>query len=459
MNIHLKSILLALVFSLLFFTKDVGLNLLLLALLICFLLVTNNQKNKIPWLYISVFSLCGLVVFIHPSTLNVIAYVVSLFILIGKIASQKSATYIAGLVGLISLTSASIGNLIHSKKTIARKKNTKLILYGKGIAIAMGLVLLFTTLYRTANPIFNDLLTNIDLSFISFSWLLFTTLGYFIFLHLLRPYHSHILIEKDLELGDDLPRPETTFPAELIKKLGNEVTIASIVLAALNLLLLIFLATDIIYLSTPNVTNESQYSQSVHQGVYALLLSIICAIAVILYYYRGNLNFFIKNKSLKSLSFLWIVLNLILTTTTFYKNYSYVSELGFTYKRIGVFIYLLLIIGGLLTVGIKISKQKNFLFLIRSNTTIAFSILFISSAIPWDVLITKYNLAQIKNPDLSYLMSLDTSNSVYLLEYANKNTNKLTPAENEQILSRKNRYIKSLQARAWQEYTINNFLK
>lgn len=459
MNIHLKSILLALVFSLLFFTKDVGLNLLLLALLICFLLVTNNQKNKIPWLYISVFSLCGLVVFIHPSTLNVIAYVVSLFILIGKIASQKSATYIAGLVGLISLTSASIGNLIHSKKTIARKKNTKLILYGKGIAIAMGLVLLFTTLYRTANPIFNDLLTNIDLSFISFSWLLFTTLGYFIFLHLLRPYHSHILIEKDLELGDDLPRPETTFSAELIKKLGNEVTIASIVLAALNLLLLIFLATDIIYLSTPNVTNESQYSQSVHQGVYALLLSIICAIAVILYYYRGNLNFFIKNKSLKSLSFLWIVLNLILTTTTFYKNYSYVSELGFTYKRIGVFIYLLLIIGGLLTVGIKISKQKNFLFLIRSNTTIAFSILFISSAIPWDVLITKYNLAQIKNPDLSYLMSLDTSNSVYLLEYANKNTNKLTPAENEQILSRKNRYTKSLQARAWQEYTINNFLK
>jgi len=459
MNIHLKSILLALVFSLLFFTKDVGLNLLLLALLICFLLVTNNQKNKIPWLYISVFSLCGLVVFIHPSTLNVIAYVVSLFILIGKIASQKSATYIAGLVGLISLTSASIGNLIHSKKTIARKKNTKLILYGKGIAIAMGLVLLFTTLYRTANPIFNDLLTNIDLSFISFSWLLFTTLGYFIFLHLLRPYHSHILIEKDLKLGDDLPRPETTFSAELIKKLGNEVTIASIVLAALNLLLLVFLVTDIIYLSTPNVTNESQYSQSVHQGVYALLLSIICAIAVILYYYRGNLNFFIKNKSLKSLSFLWIVLNLILTTTTFYKNYSYVSELGFTYKRIGVFIYLLLIIGGLLTVGIKISKQKNFLFLIRSNTTIAFSILFISSAIPWDVLITKYNLAQIKNPDLSYLMSLDNSNSGYLLEYANKNTNKLTPAENEQILSRKNRYTKSLQARAWQEYTINNFLK
>lgn len=459
MNTHLKSILLALVFSLLFFAKDLGLNLFILSLLISFILVMNTLKNKIPWLFLSAFILSGLFVFIHPSSLTSFAYFVALFILIGKTASQKIATPIAGLVGLISITSASIVNTIHSEKSIPRKKNTTLILYGKGIVIALVFVFLFTTLYSKANPIFNELLHKINLSFISINWLLLTALGYFIFLHLLRPYHSHILIEKDLELGDDLPKPKTTFSAVLIKKLGNEVTIASIVLGALNLLLLVFLVTDIIYLSNPNVTSESQYSQSVHQGVYALLVSIICAIAVILYYFRGNLNFFIKNKSLKSLSFLWIALNLVLTTTTFYKNYTYVSELGFTYKRIGVFIYLLLIIGGLLTVGIKISKQKNFLFLLRSNTTIAFAILIFSSAIPWDRFITTFNLAHIENPDVNYLMSLDSSNSNYLLKYATKNANKLTPTENDRILKRTNRYTNDLKARVWQEYTINNFIK
>lgn len=90
MNIHIKSILAALTFSLLFYSKNFGLNVFLISLIISSLLAVNQKEKPIPWIYLIAFCLSGLMVFISPSVLNLFACLVSLLVLIGKTIATKS---------------------------------------------------------------------------------------------------------------------------------------------------------------------------------------------------------------------------------------------------------------------------------------------------------------------------------------------------------------------------------
>lgn len=462
MNIHIKSVLCALVFSLLFYSKGFGLNVFIISIVVCILTATHNKEKPIPWLFVLAYFFCGLMVFVSPSTLTILAYLASLVVLIGKSIAIKSSTYVAGLMGVVSISMASVGNFIEATskgKSNTSKQSRNTFLYLKGLFIALILVFLFATMYRKANPIFADFLMKIDLSFINIYWLLFTIVGYFIFQHILRPYHSEELVKQDAELPNHLSKPNTPFSKLVTKKLKNEITLGSIIFAALNLLLIFFLITDVTYLFQLDITENIAYSKSVHQGVYALVFSIVCAIAIILYFFRGNLNFYKKNKPLLYLTYLWIGLNLILTLITCYKNYSYVAELGLTYKRIGVFVYLLLVLGGLITAGIKVAQQKNFWFLFRSNTTIIFMLLILSSAIPWDNTITKYNLKNLENPDIEYLMELNNSNSKILQQFKTNHSGKLTTTQIDRITNRYDNYLTNEASKSWQEFTLISLTK
>jgi len=230
----------------------------------------------------------------------------------------------------------------------------------------------------------------------------------------------------DQAQGNSLKRPTEIVLIAEKKKLESEHTSGSMVFIVLNLLLVFFLTTDVIYLLKDTDLSNADYSQSVHEGVYALMFSIVCAIALILYFFRGNLNFFKGNQRIKTLTYVWIALNVLLVVFTAYKNYTYIEALGLTYKRIGVFVYLLLTLTGLVTAYIKVSQIKNFVFLVRVNIATVFIFLVLSAAIPWDKSITKYNLSQIANPDINYLIDLGESNSELLYEYASANKESLT---------------------------------
>jgi hypothetical protein len=196
----------------------------------------------------------------------------------------------------------------------------------------------------------------------------------------------------------------------------------------------------------------------VHQGVYALMFSIVCAIALILYFFRGNLNFFEGNKRIKTLTYVWIALNVSLVAITFYKNYAYVEALGLTYKRIGVFVYLILTLTGLVTAYIKVSEIKNFTYLVRTNIATLFAFLVISAIIPWNKTITWYNLTKIENPDMGYLIELGDNTSPQLFKYAQENSQKLST--NEVIVIKDNYagFSKVQMEKTWQEYSLYQLL-
>ena len=198
----------------------------------------------------------------------------------------------------------------------------------------------------------------------------------------------------------------------------------------------------------------SQLSTQVHNGVNALILSNLLAIAIILFLFRGHLNFYDKIKDLKNLTFIWILLNLCIVIVTIVINIEYIISFGLTYKRIGVLFFLTITSTGLITTLIKVSKIKNLWFLFRKNTQIAFVLLVLASTINWDKIITYYNINNADQMDLKYLIELSNNNTFLLKDYSEKNEIK---AEDERKINIKhNEYLGYLQNNSWQEMVLDN---
>lgn len=457
MNLHIKSLLGALAFSLLFYSKSFGLNTILLSVIVLVLMTSFGKQRKVPWGFSLAYLTTAVMVFIDPTPFKIFIHLMAFLVFVGKSISEKSSLYLSWLIGTVNMLIASIAALNrYLNRRIDHKKrlSTKTAAYIKALIVALSLVVLFTFLYQNANPVFGDLIARIDFSFISVPWVFFTLLGYLFFLHVLRPYYPKELIGIDARQANELPPPTAPFTIPVLERLKGEQTMGSMVLMALNLLLLLFLTTDIIYLYQAEPISNLGYSQSVHQGVYALMFSIVCAIALILYFFRGDLNFYLGNKRIKIFCYVWIGLNVVLVGFTWYKNYQYVEALGLTYKRIGVFMYLLLTLTGLVTTFIKVQRKRSFVFLLRSNIAALGLFLLISSAIPWDRAITSYNLQQIEHPDMAYLVKLGESNSGQLYQYTKRNDTKLTQDLESAIKKKHSAFLTAQKERTWQEYTL-----
>jgi hypothetical protein len=395
-------------------------------------------------------------VFLNPTSFTVFVHFMAFLVFVGKLITPKTSLFFSWFLGIINMLIASAANYSdrdHSLKK-KRKLSPKVLNRLKGGFAATLLLLVFTLLYRNANPVFNGIIEKINLEFISLPWLFFTLMGYVIFLHLLRPFHPKQIVAFDLRQGNSLEKPSDLVLIASKKKLESQHILGSMVFLALNLLLVFFLATDIIYLFQQNEITNAGYSESVHKGVYALMFSIVCAILLILYFFRGNLNFFQGNQRIKTLTYVWIGLNVILIAFTSYKNYAYVEALGLTYKRIGVFVYLLLTLTGLVTAYIKVAEIKNFLYLARTNFATLFTFLIISATIPWNRTITWYNLKNIESPDMLYLLDLGYNTSPQLYWYAQENAQTLNPNTRKTIVEKYNIFTTEQEAKSWQEYSL-----
>lgn len=151
-------------------------------------------------------------------------------------------------------------------------------------------------------------------------------------------------------------------------------------------------------------------------------MSIIMAILVILFYFKAGFNFDQKAKYLKFLAKIWIALNVILIFSTLAKNTEYIINLGFTYKRLGVYAFLFLSILGLFFTFLKIKNQKTNAYLFNQMFWCFFGIILVCSFINWGGFITTQN---IKRPyfDEQYHSTFVNFNEEQLLDYAEKKQN------------------------------------
>lgn len=437
-------------FATLFYDQRLGLNCLLLSVFFVLILLQNirilRDRWSILWSGIGML-LSALAVMLHGSNMAVAFYFFSTFLFIGCVAHSQVSSYLAFFNGVYTTVFGSFHGVFYPEEKTSEhsSENRDYSQLARISLIPLGLSVIFIIVYYQINPVFSEWVDAIDLGVIDYLWFLTAILGSWITANVSRSATVKEWVEKDLNTKNDLePSPSLS---DRLKKIKNEIQTGTVSMIALNVLLVVFLVSEFVFVSNIQDFPASVLSDAVHAGVYASITSIVLAIALILIFFRGDLNFVEKNQTLKNLTYFWIILNLLLTFSVLFKTYIYIDQYGLSIKRIGVLMYLSLCVIGLVTTYLKISRKLNLVYLLRRNVTIGFTSLLLFSLINWSSIITKYN---IENDFIDYqqFSNLLPQNAVELQQYD------LLPEVNE---FRRSRYITEFdlseyQDRNWQEY-------
>jgi hypothetical protein len=413
-----------LAYSFLFYSQTAGINFFIFSVLLTLFQGSKNKDllRKTPWLIAaSGVLLSSFCVFYYGNSLSIIANIISLMLLSALSYSPSTSIIVALLFSMLSIGGSFVFMILDAvernakKVSVAAERSSALRLMIYFVPLVLGLVFFF--LYKGSNPLFDEFTKKINLDFISPLWILFTLLGSF----LVYGFFYHKTISAIAGLDKSIPNEliNTTLSQDtwLSRNLSieNEVRSGVILLAMLNILLLIVNLLDINYLWFSHALPAGMsYSVFVHQGTGLLILSIIIAILIIMFYFQGRVNFFEKNKTIRFLALAWIIQNAFMILSTSFRNNLYINEYCLTYKRIGVYVWLLLALIGLCTTFWKIIKLKSNWFLFRSNSWLFYGVLVISSIINWDDLVTNFNIEKAvsknKTLDKFYLLSLSDGN-------------------------------------------------
>ena len=315
------------------------------------------------------------------------------------------------------------------KKRIS-KRNVKAFFIR--IGTAGFIVLVFLSIFISANVKFRNMwieLFNPIADFLSMIWnrvSFFDTFHFLFVLYFLSlfflSFKPNCIVKHDLFREDNFKRKKKRLCENgLSVKLKDEYKTALLSIVLVNLLLLFVNITDLFSVWSGQIPETAaELSFFVHNGTYLLILSVLISIGIILYFFRDNLNLFRKNKKLKIAAYVWIFQNAFLLLSVGLRNIHYISECGLTYKRIGVFIFLLVTCISLVFLFLKIKEKKTFYYYARTCAWGVFSILIFSGFFNWDIMIGKYNTTYvIGNVDYEYIENLSNQVSPYL--YSDKN--------------------------------------
>jgi hypothetical protein len=453
-------------YSYLFYEQSAGINYLIFTIMLLVLILAQTRSwvfRQRAWqLVVFTSLLSALDVVLVNSGLAVLENIISLILLAGFSNMPQTSIFIAALNSLYSLTTSLFNFTFYRKRYFPESSGRILSFAGINlqqvsmVVIPMAVTGVFLAIYCSASATFSNLVGEVDLSFISIPWVLFTFVGFWMMFGFFRQQLLQKITESDLMTGNNLERIRRKCN-QVVKVMGlkYEFKTGFILLILLNVLLLAFNLNDAYYLTIGDLPEEIPYSEFLHQGVNMLIFSIVLAIAVLLYLFRGNLNFFSKNKPLKFLAYAWLAQNLILVILTLTKNSIYVADFGLTYKRIGVYTYLTLTAIGLIISFIKVAEVRNNWFLFRRNAWALYLILVCLSSVNWDRVLTNYNLNYAKAPDLYYLLTLSDSNLPLLQKSTAMNN---LPNISKAIVRRTSFSLERIAAQDWQSWNYNDYL-
>jgi hypothetical protein len=451
-----------LIYSYLFYNQDFGINYLLFTIVL-----TAAQCIKDPsvvksrqWLASTAGALLsGICVLMYGNGLSVFANILSLSMASVYSVTRESSLIFTILFSLYSYVFSVFLKFMNYMEREQTEVSHKVTGYPKFLVTLVPLViaLIFFLMYREGNPLFKEA-TTFNLDFFTFGWFRFVVAGAFL---LYGFYNVKTILPVqifDTVVSDRLHnRPQSE--GEGFFSVVNENTSGIILLSLLNLMLFTVNLLDFSFIFiTHRLPAGITYTDFVHQGVYTLIASIVFAITIIMYYLRGGLNFYKDNKWIKLLAYAWIVQNIFLVLSTCAKNHIYINEFGLTYKRTGVYVYLILTLIGLVTTILKIWKVKSNWFLFRKNSWAFYCVLILSVFVNWDLFITKYNISYSKTLDREYILSLSDSVLPDLAK-ATANDDELQKSITDVhkiIETRKKYFIQNYNSSDWQSFNFEN---
>lgn len=434
-----------LLFSYLFYEESAGLNFgIFSCILVTLIAIVNQQvlnslegKVMIAGTLISAFAVSK-----YGNELSVIANWISLALL-SIIAIKPKTSILSGLLqSHLSFITSPIYFIIDLMAGFNQNEDHKGIKKLKKfllVVVPIIILLIFIGLYAGSNPAFNNLLKNIKIDFITFGWVMFTLFGFLLSYTFFRPNFIDIIEKMDASFTTNLKDDNQSKPITILGlhwSITELIKSGVILFTLLNALILFVNCLDVYYLFIIKEKPEGlTYSEFIHQGVGQLIMSIIFAILIILFYFSGKINFIKENKWITILAGVWILQNIIMVSCNLAKNNLYVEEYSLTYKRIGVYVYLTLTIIGLISTWYKVKKKKSNYFLFYFNGWSFYLVMVISSLVNWDVLITNYSIHHSRTLDKEYLINLSDSNIPLLLDLQKSSIEKPEPTIKENSFS------------------------
>lgn len=405
-----------LLYNYFFWEEKFGINLFIFSLLLLSAALytrTGDRPRRNAWIAVGFTLVSAAMVVWHNSDVSKLAHLVSFFLTVGflhetRLRSVLYATWYAGRTtwetGLRGLPLLGRGLATAVPGAAVLKLAPRRL---KLLTVPSAFFSVFFLIFSVANPVFADLgarLANaigeaLEMLFTGFSpvRLLFVLLGVYLVAVVL--YQWDIPGVYDREKGEN----DTITRSRLRRKLAsltgmialkNERQAALLLMVSVNVLLLVVNVIDVRWLwFNFDPKQAGNLAKLVHEGTYMLILSILLSMALLIYYFRNNQNFYAGNGPMKIAAYVWLLQNAVLSVSVLVRCSYYIGEYGLAYKRIGVIIFLGLVFYGLFTLYRKIGGQKSFYYLLRTNTWAAYTVLIGLSLVDWDGLIVSHNLA------------------------------------------------------------------
>lgn len=419
----------AILFNLIFWNEKQGLNTLIFDLfIIATLWKMDNEPFSDPSVKITIGGtlLAAVLIVWHNSILVKFIHILSFATMIGLIQQREFRFLVFACFQYFSNWLATPLQLFSSLENLPILKGQKNVVNRvKGILLTLLIFPIFFLIYYTANAKFAELsrrfLGNIFDFFtfdINIERILFFILGILIVGATVFQQKWVNFLTHEKTYSDTLVKPE------IIKEDESSYRNALNLVIALNVLLLINNAIDIRYVWFADVSGKTalELKEYVHEGTYLLIYGILLAILIILWLFKGGLNFEEnmnkKPSILRGATTAWLVQNAILALSVGIRNGQYINHYGLAYKRIGVFVFLVLTLYGLFLLYLKIKEKRTFFFFIRRGVFGLYAVLLATCLVNWDIFITNFNIhypTKSGQIDVRFLVEDVSDKNLYLL--------------------------------------------
>jgi hypothetical protein len=490
----------AILFDLLFWHERAALNMLPYTLFVVGVVLTQLPRHAPQWrsgyfrLTLAGTVLSAAMVAWYGSGAALLACVASLAVWLGylnqphlKLVSNALFTAIGsawqmmpGLVSLVRLPD-NVGGRVG-----------RAWFYGRLLGVPLLALGVFHVLFMIANPVYSQLTSRalaavgewIEALFenLSVPHLLFFVLGLVLTGATLVLVPVHYFTDRESRFGEFITRQRDRVASFAVRRpdfrpqnfraldLRKEYLAALSLLVSVNVLLLVVNIIDINWIwfgfqPAPNF----DLTQFVHEGTYVLILSILVAMGIVLWFFRRNLNFYQRGlPMLRGLATVWVLQNAVLAISVGLRNYYYIVNTGLAYKRIGVYGFLLLTFFGLVTVLLKIWQRRSAFSLVRLNALAAYLLMVGLACGNWEIWIARYNLRpELHILDYGFLLDMpdrvlpelaahqqELTQRQLVSETYSDTWEKLDPAAAKRRLQERVREFQALQAvRHWPSYT------
>lgn len=342
------------------------------------------------------------------------------------------------LVGYALLT--GLGNLVPATQRLAQlvrlprnvgEQVGRSWYYGRLLVVPLLALVVFHGLFAVANPVYDALADRaLDALGEALVWfferfsiphLLFFGLGLVLTAGAIFIIPSHFFADHESRFGEFVRRQRDRVASFAMRRpdfrartfrpldLRKEYLMALSLIGLVNALLLVVNVIDIRWIWFDFVPAPGfDLTQFVHEGTYVLILSILVAMGIVLWFFRRNLNFYQPGlRVLRWGATIWVLQNAVLAVSVGLRNYYYIHHTGLAYKRIGVYGFLLLTFFGLGTVLLKIWQRRSAYALFRLNALAAYAVLLLLAAGNWEIWMVRYNLQpRFHRVDYGFLLAM-----------------------------------------------------